>query len=107
MAYLSIQNRGSDSPRPLSPEQPFNELLSGQAEVLGHVSQEARQRPDPERGVVWDGDVMLATFESGQPEVATCLAGHPVPEISEGFRQVVTGDVPRKPQALMISSRTK
>jgi hypothetical protein len=39
--------------------------------------------------------------------VATCLAGDPVPEIGEGLREVVTGDVPRKPQALMISSRTK
>lgn len=57
--------------------------------------------------MAWDGDVMLATFEGGQPEVATCLAGYPVPEISEDFRQVVTGDIPRKPQALMISSRTK
>jgi hypothetical protein len=50
---------------------------------------------------------MLSAFERGQPEVATCLAGHPVPEIGKSLREVVTRDVPREPQALMISSRTK
>jgi hypothetical protein len=39
--------------------------------------------------------------------VATGLAADSVSEIGEGLREIVTGDVPRKPQALMTSSRTK
>ena len=52
-------------------------------------------------------DVVLATFESGQSEVTPGLAGHPITQIGQGFREIVTGDVPRKLQALMTSSRTK
>lgn len=66
-----------------------------------------RPASDPECGVAWNGDVVLATFDGGQSEMATGLAGDPVPEIGEGRREIVTGDVPRKPQALMTSSRTK
>ena len=91
----------------LSPKQPLDQLLSAQGEVLGHVAEETGQRPDPECGVAWNGDVVLATFDGGQSEMATGLAGDPVPEIGEGRREIVTGDVPRKPQALMTSSRTK
>ncbi len=83
------------------------EIFPSQGEVLGHVAEETGERPNPERRVAWDGDVVLAMFEGGQPEVATGLTGDPVLEIGEGFREVVTGDVPRKPQALMTSSRTK
>lgn len=51
--------------------------------------------------------MVLATFEGGQSEVATGLATDPVSEIGEGLREIVAGDVPRKPQARMTSSRTK
>jgi hypothetical protein len=39
--------------------------------------------------------------------VATSLTGYAVAEIGEGLRELVARDVPRKPQALMTSSRTK
>jgi hypothetical protein len=39
--------------------------------------------------------------------VTTGLTGDSVAETGEGLREVVTGDVPRKPQALITSSRTK
>jgi hypothetical protein len=39
--------------------------------------------------------------------VTSRLTGHPVAEVGECLREVVAGDVPRKPQALMTSSRTK
>ena len=91
----------------LSPEQPLDEILTGQGEVLRHVAQDAGQRSNPECRVAGDGDVMLAAFESGQAEVTTSLAGYPVAEIGESLREIVTGDIPRKPQALMTSSRTK
>ena len=52
-------------------------------------------------------DVMLAFLLGSQPEVAPALAGHPVPKVDEGLREFVTGDISRKPQALMTSSRTK
>ena len=63
--------------------------------------------PTRERRVAWDGDVMLAEFNGGQSEVGASPAGQPLAEIGEGLREFVTGDVPRKPQALMTSSRTK
>jgi hypothetical protein len=52
----------------LSPEQPLDEILTGQGEVLCHVAQ-------------------LAAFESGQAEVTTSLAGYPVAEIGESLRE--------------------
>jgi hypothetical protein len=94
-------------PKGLSAEQTFNEFVTGQAKMLSYITQEARQGPDTEGSVARNRDVVLATFESGQSEVAPGLAGHPITQIGQGFREVVTGDVPRKPQALMTSSRTK
>ena len=40
--------------------------------------------------MAWNGDVVLATFDGGQSEMATGLAGDPVPEIGEGRREIVT-----------------
>jgi hypothetical protein len=53
------------------------------------------------------GDVVLTAFESGQPEMAAGLTGHPVAEITERLREIVAGDVPRQSHAVMTSSRTK
>jgi len=39
--------------------------------------------------------------------MAAGLTGHPVAQASEGFGEIVAGDVPRKPHAVMTSSRTK
>ena len=91
----------------LPPEQPLDEIVSGHGEVLRHVAEDTGERPDPKWRVAWNGDVMLAAFGGGQAEVTTRLAGYPVAEVGECLREVVTGDVPRKPQALMTSSRTK
>jgi hypothetical protein len=52
-------------------------------------------------------DVVLATFERGQSEMAAGLASGPVAEITECLREIVPRDVPRQPQALMTSSRMK
>jgi len=38
--------------------------------------------------VAWNCDVVLATFEGGQSEVTTGLAGDPAAEIGEGCREV-------------------
>ena len=95
------------APKGLSAEQTLNEFVTGQTKMLSYVTQETRQGPDTEGSVAWNRDVMLATFEGGQSEVAPSLAGNAVSELDEGFREVVTGDVPRKPQALMTSSRMK
>jgi len=75
--------------------------------VLGHVAEETGQRPNPERSMAWDGDVVLTTFKGSQSDVAAGLTGGPVPEIGESLREIVPRDVPRQPQALMTSSRTK
>ncbi len=102
-----VAGRASESSSALPPEQPFGEFLAGQGEMLGHVAEETGERPNPDRRVARNGDMVLATIERGQSEVATGLAGDPVSEIGEGLREVVTGDVPRKPQTLMTSSRMK
>ena len=91
----------------LRPQGSLNELLSGEVEVLGHVTEETGQCPNPERCVARNGEVVLATFECGQSEMATGLASDPVAEITECLREIVPRDVPRQPQALMTSSRTK
>jgi hypothetical protein len=103
----SVGTSADLAPGRLSPKQPLDQLLSAQGEVLGHVTEETRQRPNPQGSMAWDGDVVLATFRGGQSDVATGLAADSVSEIGEGLREIVTGDVPRKPQALMTSSRTK
>jgi len=94
-------------PLGLSAEQPFDERLSAQAEVLSDVAEDAGQRADPEGRVARDGDVVLAAFESGQSKMAAGLTSHPVAQVSERLREIVAGDVPRQSQAVMTSSRTK
>ncbi len=86
---------------------PLGEIVSGHGEVLCHVAEDTGERPDPQWRVAWNGDVMLAAFGGGQAEVTSRLAGHPVAEVGKRLREVVTGDVSRKPQAVMTSSRTK
>jgi hypothetical protein len=54
---IGMSSSGHDDlPETLSPEQPFNELRSGQAEVLGHVSQGPASVPT--RSAAWCGMVM-------------------------------------------------
>ena len=75
--------------------------------MLSHVTEETRQRPNPQGGMAGDGDMVLALLEGGKSDVTTGLTGDPVAEIGEGPREIVPRDVPRKPQALITSSRTK
>jgi hypothetical protein len=39
--------------------------------------------------------------------MAPGLTGQPIAQDAKGFREIVPGDVPREPQAVMTSSRTK
>jgi hypothetical protein len=39
--------------------------------------------------------------------MATGLTGHPVAQVSKGVREIIAGDIPRQPQTVMTSSRTK
>ena len=75
--------------------------------MLGHVADDAGQRSNSERRVARDRDVVLAACQGGKPEVAACLTGYAIAQIGEGFCEVFARNVPRKPQALMISLRTK
>lgn len=75
--------------------------------VLSYVAQNAGHGTNAQARVARNRDVVLAAFEVGQPKMATGLTGHPVAQVSEGLREIVTGDVPRQPQAVMTSSRTK
>jgi hypothetical protein len=79
----------------LSLEQACDQCVSGQTEVLSYVAQHAGQRTNAEARVTRNRDVVLAAFERGQPKMATSLTGHPVAQLSEGLRKIVTGDVPR------------
>jgi len=91
----------------LSLEQAFDQCLSGQTEVLSYVAQHAGHGTNAQARVTRNRDVVLAAFEGGQPKMATCMTSHPVAQVSEGLREIVTGDVPRQPQEVMTSSRTK
>lgn len=75
--------------------------------MLGDVTEDARQRADPESRMKRDGDVMLTAFESSQSNMAAGLTGHPLAQVSERLREIVAGDVPRQSHAVMTSSRTK
>ena len=57
--------------------------------------------------MTWDGDVMLTAFIGRQAKMAAGLSSCPVAEITKNSRELVTGDVARKSQAVMTSSRTK
>jgi hypothetical protein len=71
------------------------------------IPQETRERADAEIGMAGDRDVMLAVLGSGQANMTAALTGHPVAQVSEGLGEIVSGDVPRQPHAVMTSSRTK
>jgi len=75
--------------------------------MLSYVAQDAGQGTNAEARVLRNRNVVRAAFEGGQPKMATGLTGHPIAQVSEGCREIVTGDVPRQPQAPMTSSRTK
>jgi hypothetical protein len=93
--------------RGLSPEQAVYQHLSGQTDMVSHVAQEAGQGTNAKTRVPRNRNVVLAAFERSQPKMATGLTGHPMAQLSEGPCEIVTGDVPRQPQAVMTSSRTK
>ncbi len=93
--------------RRLPREQAFYERLSSQPEMLSDVAQDAGEGPDAKAAVARNRDVVFTVFEGGQPKMTAGLTGRPVAQAGEGFREIVAGDVPRQPQAVMISSRTK
>jgi hypothetical protein len=63
-------------------EEALEELLAAHRKVLSHVAQDRRKGTDTKSTVAGNGDVVLATFQGGQAEMATRLAGVPVPEDS-------------------------
>lgn len=104
------QGRTPTSPTPkntLSREQAFGQRLSGQTEVLSYVAQDAGKGPNAEASMARNRHVVLTVFKGGQPKMATGLTAHPVAQVGEGLHEIVTRDVPRQPQAVMISSRMK
>jgi hypothetical protein len=117
-AYISLLSERAPPPqakgcaetsRPccLSLEQAFDQCLSGQTEVLSDIAQHAGQGTNAEARVARNRDVVLAAFKGGQPKMATGLTGHPVARISKRAREIIAGEIPRQPQAVMTSSRTK
>ena len=75
--------------------------------MLGHIAQDTGERTDAEACMARNGDMVLAAFECCQPKMATGLTGHPVAQLTKGLREILAGDVPRQPHAVMTSSRTK
>lgn len=66
-------------------KQAFDQRLSAQAEVLSHIAKDAGQRANAESRVTWDGHVVFASVESGQPNLAARLACHPATEAAQGL----------------------
>jgi hypothetical protein len=63
-----------------SSEKPLQEFVAIELEMFSHISQDARQRADFERAVIWDREVMLAAFNSREPKVTPGLARDLIPQ---------------------------
>lgn len=53
-----------------------------------HAIQNRRQRPNPQRVVIGNGDVMLAMRGAGQPHMTARLACDAVPKPPKAFDQI-------------------
>ncbi len=75
--------------------------------MLGDVAKDTGQSPHAESRVAWHCDMVLAALGGGEAKMAPGLTGQPIAQDAKGLREIVPGDVPREPQAVMTSSRTK
>jgi len=75
--------------------------------VGSHVPEDACERPNTERVVVRDREVVLPALGRGEADVAPRLARDTVPEDLERLRQLAPREVPRELHTEITSSRTK
>jgi hypothetical protein len=85
----------------------LDEILAADRKVLGNIYEDPGEVADAEGTVPGDGDVMLSALDCGQAKMTTRLAGDLVPEDPQGLREILAGDITRKPHTAITSSRTK
>jgi hypothetical protein len=68
---------------PVVLEEALYELVATHRKVPSHVGHDRSKGTDTKGTVSGNSDVVLAAFEGGQAEMATCLAGDTVPKHTE------------------------
>lgn len=85
------------------PQQTFNRHPM----MGGHTLEDAAQRPDPDRLVIWNNLMMLAPLLRRQAKMRTSLTGLPVAQLAKRLDQFSTGDIARQLHRANTSSLTK
>ena len=71
----------------------MKQFVSAYIKMDCYVSKDIRQRADLDGLVVGDGEVVLAAFLRGQPQVAPVLAGNLVAQATQCLGQIRAGKV--------------
>ena len=88
-------------------EQQRNQFLPLDVQVRRYSTENRVECTNSEIGVVRYRDVMLAALLGGKSQMASRLAGDLIAHSFKASRKLMSRDVPRKPHAAIISSRTK
>ena len=74
--------------------------------MCGHVGQDRRERPDTERSMLGNREMMLALLVGGESKMAAGLASDPVAELAKSLSEIAPRQIAGKPHTAMTSSRT-
>src|SRR5262249_41249043 len=84
----------------------FKKCLPIESHVISDLTKNGIERPNFDRLVCRNCDVMFASIQCCQSNVATGLMGNTVSKAGESFDQIRRGKVARKFHAANTSSRT-
>ena len=74
--------------------------------MCGHVGQDRRERPDTERSMLGNREMMLAVLVGGESKMAAGLASDQVAELAKSLSEIASRQIAGKPHRAMTSSRT-
>ena len=69
----------------------LQQFVLGDAEVVGDIIQDSGARADFQWRVIGNGNVVLASFPGGQPQVTARLAGDLITPCAEQIRKLEGG----------------
>jgi len=58
--------------------------------MSGHVGQDCRERPDTDRSMLGNREMMFALFVGGESKMATSLASDRVAELAKGLSEIAS-----------------
>ena len=88
-------------------EQALNQLVAADLEMHGDVRENRGERPYAERGVIGNGNVVLAPLVRGEANMAAGLARSGLTEGLQRASKVRPRQTAWQPHTAMSSSRTK